>query len=702
MGFDAVGIRLGNGDDFPYFVQNGFTNDFLLTENTLVMRDGNGAICRDKNGNARLECTCGLVLSGKTDPADSLFTPGGSFWTNDSLPLLHQPADQDPRLNPRNRCMLEDFCSIALIPLRSGGKIIGLMQFNNHHPNRFNPETIRFFEDLGSSIGIALSRKKTEDALHQSQKIAEAANNSKSLFLANMSHEIRTPLNGIIGFSELLLDTGLTGEQRRYTGPIRSCCATLLAIVNDILDLGKIEANKLDFEKIEFDLCTTLVDLENIFSISARHKGLALTFHVEPDIPPHLIGDPGRLRQVISNLLSNAIKFTEKGSVSLTVELQDENDATVTLRFTIQDTGIGITNENLPKLFTPFEQGDNSTTRRFGGTGLGLAISRQLVEKMSGRIDVESSVGHGSSLRFTVQLAKQPVIRNRPDASIAELRNKRVLVVNSDETDRFYLIELIMSLGCRCSGAADADAAFTRMYQAMDDKDGFAIAVIDRCLKGMDGEQLGSRIKTDRKLQDARLVILTTQGERGDAVRVKQLGFSAYLTKPVSKSTMSGCLLLVLGGSGPTSPENKAEKLITRHVVAESQKDVFHILVAEDNTINQMLIIELLKKLGYRADIVQNGAEAVKALQNSSYDLVLMDCRMPEMDGYTATRRIREEGSGALNPRIPIIAMTANASKEDKEICLKAGMDDYLSKPVERRILAVMLQRWLNPEEEKK
>ena len=694
--FDAVAIRLQSSDDFPYFVQNGFDDCFLQTENTLIMHDSNGDICRDDGGKVILECTCGLVLSGKTPSENALFTENGSFWTNKLEPELGLRPDQNLGQKPRNHCFYCGFKSVAIIPLRSGGEITGTLQLNDCRPNQFDLEQIHFFEDLGASIGIALSRKKQEENLCEAKQQAEIANRAKTLFLANMSHEIRTPLNGMIGFSELLLDTNLTPEQIRYTEPMRKCGVELLATVNDLLDFSKFEAKKLELEKNDFDLRMMLSDIERNFLISARQKELELKVCCDPEVPALIAGDPGRLRQIITNLLNNAIKFTDQGSVSLSVKLDEESDTFALIRFIVQDTGPGISADILKTLFRPFMQGDNSTTRRFGGTGLGLTISYQIVELMKGHIGAESVLGRGSTFHFQVKLEKQQGAKNPVEMTAADLRNEKILVVNSDESDRLYLGELITSLGCRCIVVPDGEVALAELVKAHSENDEFAVAVINSCLAGIDGETLGCRIRSRLELANTRLVMLAAIGQRGDALRLKELGFSGYLIKPVSRLMISNCLALILFQSNNRMIKKGPEKLITRHTISEAQKGKIRILIAEDSPINQMLILKLIKKFGYNADAVNNGAEAVESLKVNPYNLVIMDCQMPVMDGFTATRIIRDPASGVLNSAITIIAFTANVTKEDKDACLESGMNDYLPKPASSSILAEVLDRWLS------
>jgi len=551
-------------------------------------------------------------------------------------------------------------------------------------------------EVYGERVGsLAIYHDITE--LDKARREAEEASRTKSEFLANMSHEIRTPMNGVIGMLELALDTPLTHEQTDYLQTSLQSAEALLTLLNDILDFSKIEAGRLELETINFDLRNVVEDVAYTLAKRAQEKGLEIVCLIHPDLASGLKGDPGRLRQILVNLLGNAIKFTHFGEIVVQAEPVEETDTHALIHFAVNDTGVGIPGDRLAAIFDRFTQADGSTTRQYGGTGLGLAISKQLVDAMSGKIGVESKPGAGSTFWFEIPLAKQSH-EKRVTAPLAlkpaNLMQARILIVDDNQTNRIVLTKNVEALGSRVDSVASGAKALETLRNAHRAGDPYHLVLLDMQMPGMDGEQIARAIKSDPAVKEVKIIVLTSMGQRGDAVRLEALGCSGYLLKPVKQQMLFDAVVAVWGNE-----EEQRSNLVTRHTLSEKRKLGLRLLLAEDNSINQKLAMVLLQKAGYSVDAVENGAQALEKVKANQYSAVLMDVQMPVLDGLSATQQIRDREK-TTGQHIPIIAMTAHAMEGDRERCLDAGMDDYVSKPLEPRVLFNALDRWTRPAED--
>ncbi len=644
------------------------------------------------------------VMSGK-DPVGELVLRAGleQMWFDLLLNLLVFAV-----------IMLTTFCISVLSARYFATKLtkpLSDLVNATHQVSQSDGYEIRVTKDENNEVGALvdafnsmldkLKQRDSELAQHRinlehEKELAVAANTAKSQFLANMSHEIRTPMNGILGMAQLLISTDLTEKQQRFAETIHSSGEALLLIINDILDISKIEAGRLELEDIDFNLHKAVEDTLELFSGAAHRKNLELLCRIAADVPEGVKGDPTRIRQVLNNLVGNAVKFTAQGEIVVDVSIDNTGLSTSTpkIRFEVHDTGIGISEQVLPQLFQAFSQADGSTTRKYGGTGLGLAISKQLVGLMHGDIRVDTRIGQGSTFGFTLPLPAITLPSPRVFAS-DQLSGLRLLIVEDNVSNREILQNYALSWAMSVDAVASGLSALELLRNPPDNQRPYDLIIIDMKMPGMNGLELGKRIKTDAKLSSIPLIMVTSTQFLGEAPEARKIGFAAYLIKPIRKGDLYQCLLNALISDSSVAALPAANAETTADVMGSLTAR--RILLAEDNPVNQSVADHMLQNFGCKIDIANNGQEALLAVEQKHYDLVLMDCMMPEMDGYQATAEIRRRQKAGKLPAFPIIALTANAIEGDREKCLIAGMDDYLAKPFKAESLLRVITIWLNP-----
>ncbi len=585
--------------------------------------------------------------------------------------------------------------ALVAVPLIFYDRLEGFLGFeyvNLVPPRATSRDNTSLFKVVGQMIINSILRKRHQTELSLAMQAADSANRAKSDFLASMSHEIRTPMNAIIGMAELLSETSLTGEQRQYVDIFRNAGNNLLSLINDILDISKIEAGQIDLEKAPFNLTELMEGICEVMAVPAHRKGLELACRIFLQTPVNLMGDPARLRQILVNLVGNALKFTEAGEIVISVRpIQLETDS-CRLQFSVKDTGIGIAQDKADKIFERFTQADSSTTRKYGGTGLGLAICKQLAEMMGGKIWVDSQPGQGSTFNFEVNLGISDSAVYGVSSEEAPTIGLRCLVVDDNSTNRMILKEIMESLGAMVVTASDGREALELLNQALDKQELFDLILLDNRMPGMSGFEVAEQVHNSQSLAKVDMMMLTSETRSGDMARAREIGISDYLVKPIKKKDLQQALARVLVKQ-PVGEKAELAKIEMAPLIQQQPKKI---LVVDDSDDNRFLIQAFLKKLPFQLEMAHNGQEALEIYQSRNFDMVLMDMQMPVMDGYTAVKKIREYEQSRDMPRLPVIALTAHAMKDDEAKTLAAGCDAYLSKPITKQKLLDAINKYLS------